>query len=110
MLTAGVTRQFPNQFNGCPLSTPAAGVQAMLHQNVPNPFVNNTTISFSIPELVNKAQLIIFDDRGNVLKTFNLTQRGEGTVNFDGANLRHGVLTYSILIDGRVTDTKKMLH
>ena len=110
MLTGGVTRQFPSQFNGCPLSTPVAGAQAMLHQNVPNPFVNNTTISFSIPESAGKAQLMIFDDRGNIVKTFNLSQRGAGTINFDGGNLRHGVFTYSIIIDGKVADTRKMLH
>jgi hypothetical protein len=110
MLTEVVTRQFPSQFNGCPLSTPVAGVQAMLHQNVPNPFVNNTTISFSIPETAARAQLMIFDDRGNIVKTFNLSQRGAGTINFDGGNLRHGVFTYSIIIDGKVADTRKMLH
>jgi hypothetical protein len=110
MLTEGITKQFRNQFSGCPLSTPAAITQTILRQNVPNPFVNNTTIRFFIPESISKAQLVICDDRGNAVKTFNLTQRGEGSIEFITSNLKHGVFTYSIIADGKVVDSKKMVR
>ena len=110
MFTEGITRQFPNEFKGCPLSTPAVVTRGMLHQNMPNPFGDRTTISFFISQDVSKAQLIIFDNRGNAVKTFNLTQRGEGSVDFNATNLRHGVFTYSLVADGTVTDTRKMVH
>ena len=109
MLTEGITKRFPNQFRGCPLSTHTA-TQAMLHQNRPNPFSDKTTIAFFIPEGVKRGQLIIFDDRGNVVKSFNLIQRGQGSIEFNAFHLSHGVFTYSLVVDGVVAETRKMVH
>jgi hypothetical protein len=110
MLTSGIVQQFRNQFSGCPLTTPSVKPAITLRQNVPNPFTDQTVISFFIPQTVSKAQLIIYDHTGNVVRTFNLTQKGEGNVTFNASNLRHGLYTYSILADGIVSESKKMVR
>jgi hypothetical protein len=110
MLTAGIVQQFRNQFSGCPITTPSVKPVVTLRQNVPNPFMDQTVISFFIPQSVNKAQLTIYDHTGNAVRTFNLTQRGEGSVTFNASNLRHGLYTYSIVADGIPSESKKMVR
>jgi hypothetical protein len=110
MLTSGIIQQFRNQFSGCPLTTQSVKPVVTLRQNVPNPFTDQTVISFFVPQSVNKAQLIIYDHIGNAVKTFNLTQRGKGSVTFNASNLRHGLYTYSIVADGVISESKKMVR
>ena len=111
MLSEGVVQQFRNQFSGCPLTTGNGSMKpGVLQQNSPNPFSNNTVISFNLPSSIGKAQLIIADESGFVVKTFMLTQRGQGNVMFDGSLLRSGVYSYSIIADGQVLESRKMLH
>ena len=38
-----------------------------------------------------------------------ITQRGEGSLSFFASNLSTGIYSYSLLADGRVVDTKKMV-
>lgn len=110
MLTSGIVEQFRNQFRGCPLTTPSVKPTVTLRQNVPNPFTDQTVISFFIPPSVKKAQLTIYDHSGNSVKSFNLTQRGEGSVSFNASNFGHGLYTYSIVVDGIVSESKKMIR
>jgi len=110
MLTSGIIQQFRSQFSGCPLTVPVMKPAITLHQNVPNPFSNQTVISFFIPQSVNKAQLVIYDHAGNAIRTINLAQRGEGSVRFNASNLGHGLYTCSIIADGAVSESKKMVR
>lgn len=110
MLTSGIIQQFRNQFNGCPLTTPSVKPMVTLRQNMPNPFTDQTVISFFIPSSVNKANLTIYDHTGNAVRTFNLTQRGEGSLRFNASNLEHGLYTYSIIADGVISESKKMVR
>lgn len=115
MLTDGIVQQFPNMFSGCPVtkihneanSTRAAIV---LNQNTPNPFDEKTVISYFIPENVNQAQILIYDDMGILIKKFNIPAKGAGNITFYAGRLRKGVLSYSIIADGKLIDTKKMIH
>ena len=110
MLTEGITKQFPNKFSGCPLTTPSVVSNSTLRQNTPNPFTDRTVIAFSIPRSVKKAQLMILNDRGILVSTIILVQRGEGSIAFYASNLRQGVYTYSLVADGKIMDSKKMIH
>ncbi|HQV01602.1 MAG TPA: tail fiber domain-containing protein, partial [Bacteroidia bacterium] len=47
----------------------------ILNQNDPNPFAQNTTITYSIPEEVKNAQLLIYDNNGTILKTITINEK-----------------------------------
>ncbi|HNQ68730.1 MAG TPA: tail fiber domain-containing protein, partial [Bacteroidales bacterium] len=50
----------------------------VLNQNVPNPFREQTTISFQIPETVKEAKIVFIDNLGNILKQVEIQERGCG--------------------------------
>ena len=80
-----------------------------LRQNVPNPFNDNTNISFVLPEKAN-AKLTFSDISGKVLKTiageFN---KGENILTLSKQDVGvSGMIIYKIE-SGSYTDTKKMI-
>jgi hypothetical protein len=115
MLANGIIAQFPNQFSGPksakkePQEVILANMDILLDQNVPNPFTEKTTIAYTLPETVNEAQIIFSDVRGRVIKTVALQQKGEAELTAFTATLSKGFYTYSIVADGMVIDTKRMV-
>jgi len=85
------------------------GDAIVLEQNVPNPFNENTSIKYYIPENINYAQIIFTDMQGRIIKTVDIKQTGHGQLKVYVANLSQGIYQYSILVDGKVIDTKKMV-
>ncbi len=79
----------------------------VLEQNVPNPFAEQTSISYFIPDDVRSAQIIFSDMLGRNIKTVEVTL-GYGIMTVFASNLSSGQYTYSLLIDGKVEETKKM--
>lgn len=51
---------------------------AKLEQNAPNPFNRNTTISYFLPQSVNKAMMQIVTIDGKIIKAVPLTAKGKG--------------------------------
>ncbi|MFA5782747.1 MAG: tail fiber domain-containing protein, partial [Bacteroidales bacterium] len=56
----------------------ANGRAIVLDQNVPNPFAENTTITYFIPDDVTSAQIIFTDNTGRILKTVDINEKGKG--------------------------------
>jgi len=81
----------------------------VLDQNVPNPFAEQTVINFSIPETVQKAQIHFYDANGRFMNSVEVTERGLGSVTVFGSDLSTGVYTYTLVADGQVVATKKMM-
>lgn len=81
----------------------------ILDQNVPNPFAEQTRISFSIPEEVVNAEMIFFDMNGVIINQVQLVDRGNGSITVYGENLSSGVYSYSLVADGQVIATKNMV-
>jgi hypothetical protein len=81
----------------------------ILNQNDPNPFAENTTINYFIPDNVNDAQLLFYDNSGTILKTVAIKEKGQGSILIYGSNLSSGVYTYTLLADGKVMETKRMV-
>ncbi len=82
-----------------------------LHQNYPNPFNPATTIKFGLPENSN-VTLSVYDITGRLIKTlFKNEGLSAGTFKytFDGSNLSSGMYFYSLVVDGNLIDTKKMI-
>ena len=80
---------------------------AWLLQNSPNPFNQNTIIRCYVPSSVKKAQLIIYNTDGQLIKSYSLTN-GMNNVTVTGGTLSSGQYLYSLLADGKKFDTKSM--
>jgi hypothetical protein len=86
-----------------------ASGNAIIYQNAPNPFGDGTTIKYFIPENVQSALVVFFDAYGNQIKEFKVEEKGMGQLNVSTMNLAVGVYSYSLLVNGKAIDTKKML-
>lgn len=81
----------------------------LLHQNDPNPFSESTVIKFEIPESVMLARIIFTDLKGVILKTETIESRNAGSLEVFASDLSSGLYTYTLVCDGKVIDTKKMV-
>ncbi len=82
---------------------------AFLMQNVPNPFSTKTVIRYYIPETSNTAKLMIFDMQGKLIKTYSVSNKKEGYTEINGGEMQPGMYMYSLIIDGKELDTKRMI-
>lgn len=82
---------------------------ASLEQNVPNPFVGTTTIGYFLPQAYTAAQIVVADMSGKTWKKINISGRGKGSITFNASMLAAGMYHYTLLVDGRVADSKQML-
>jgi len=55
------------------------------------------------------AQIVITDKSGKTLKAVTISGSGKGNVTVDASTLSSGAYQYSLIIDGRLTDTKQMI-
>ncbi len=81
----------------------------ILDQNVPNPFAESTIITYSIPATVGKAQIHFYDLQGKLIKVVDINERGAGQLNVFGEDLSSGTYTYTLVADGQIVSTKKMV-
>jgi len=81
----------------------------VLEQNIPNPFVEKTLIHFQIPKDSKSAQLLFYDSFGKLIRTSNLKTEEKGKIEFYNNELKAGVYSYTLIIDGKIIETKKMI-
>jgi hypothetical protein len=82
----------------------------VLNQNVPNPFAEQTTITYNVPESVIKAQIIFYNNAGQIIQTVDVKTRGKGKVNVFASDLSSGLYHYTLVADGKVVASKKMVR
>ncbi len=87
----------------------AKTIKSTLYQNSPNPFKESTIIKYYIPQEVNSAIISIYDLNGKLLKTIPLTEKGEGSIEIGGGDLYAGLFNYTLIVDGKLIDTKRMV-
>jgi hypothetical protein len=80
----------------------------VLDQNMPNPFAEQTVITFNLPDNVTRAQMLFYNIEGKLINSVELTQRGKCQLTVFANDLSNGVYTYALVVDGKVTDAKKM--
>lgn len=85
------------------------GESIILEQNVPNPFAEQTTINYTIPETVAKAQIHFYNQNGQLINTIDIDERGNGQINVFASDLSSGIYTYTLVADGQVVATKRMV-
>jgi hypothetical protein len=81
----------------------------VLNQNVPNPFAEQTTISFSIDQDFTKAQILFYDANGKLIQATDINTKGPGQLNVFADDLTSGVFSYALVVDGTIIDTKRMV-
>jgi hypothetical protein len=82
----------------------------VLEQNVPNPFAEQTTILYNIPTSVGKAQILFYNSAGQIIKSVDVTNRGNGKLIVFANDLSSGLYHYTLVADGKVVDSKKMVR
>ncbi len=81
-----------------------------LFQNYPNPFNPYTIIKFNVAKTSN-ITLNVYNNLGKLITTL-VSQRLNSAVyqvDFDGKNLPSGIYYYSLIAEGKISATKKML-
>ena len=87
-----------------------ASANAILWQNFPNPFGDGTVIRYFVPEKTASASILFYDEFGNEIKTMELPYKGvKAELNLSTSSLAAGLYSYSLMVNGRVADSKKML-
>lgn len=80
----------------------------VLNQNAPNPFAESTRIAYSLPEGVSNASMIVYGLNGQTVASFDLDQ-SNGEVTVYGNDLQSGIYSYSLIADGQVIKSRKMI-
>lgn len=80
-----------------------------LFQNVPNPAKNETSIRYYVPQSVKTASIEIYSISGQMIRSFPLREKGNGTIRLSNGDLQSGTYVYKMTTDGKVTEAKKMI-
>jgi len=79
---------------------------ATLEQNQPNPFNQSTLIRYRLPQNVS-GQINIYDNNGKLLKSYKANESGQTTIS--AGELKSGIYNYTLLVNGRQVDAKKLV-
>ena len=82
---------------------------AVLYQNTPNPFSERCVVRCSIPQNVKDALFCIYDYNGRQIQSRSISERGDVRIVVDGNSLVAGIYLYSLIADGNLVDTKRMV-
>lgn len=80
-----------------------------LYQNSPNPTNSSTTIECYLDSYVQKAIVAIYDLNGLQLKEYPVYHQGKNTITIEANEFKPGIYMYSLLVDGKLVDTKRMI-
>jgi len=84
--------------------------EIILYQNEPNPFTGSTVIRYFVPENISGTLYISFTDMyGKQINKLELKEKGFGKIEASTENLATGIYSYSIVVNDKVIDTKKMM-
>jgi hypothetical protein len=83
--------------------------QPMLYQNNPNPFNQTTDINYYLPETITSATLNVYNMSGSRIKVIAFIQKGKGSITINGLELNPGMYLYTLIVDGKEIDTKRMI-
>lgn len=80
-----------------------------ISQNEPNPFTYETVVKYTMPETVKNAFMVVYDLTGKQITTFTITEKGSSSLIITSEKLAAGIYIYSIVADGKVIDSKRMI-
>lgn len=80
-----------------------------LSQNVPNPFNQSTVINYKLSSSAQNAAIGIYDLNGKEIKMIALGAETTGSITVAAGDLQPGMYVYSLIINGAISDAKKMV-
>lgn len=83
-----------------------------LYPNTPNPLNHSTTIQYELPQVTDKASILVQDMHGRVLQKITLPNNiKNGTVEFNAVQtgLKNGTYVYVLVVNEKHIDSKKMI-
>ena len=80
-----------------------------MDQNKPNPFSESTVITLNIPKDTNTANIFIYDMSGKQVKSIPVGERGETNITVYASDLTAGMYIYTLVVDGKVKVTRRMI-
>lgn len=80
-----------------------------LLQNKPNPFNSQTTIEYFIAGENSTGIIYVFDLQGKLIKSYNHLSQGHNQIIINANELYPGMYLYSLIIDGKEIETKRMI-
>ena len=90
--------------------TELTNVAASLEQNIPNPFNQTTVIRYTLPETCTSAKILITNNGGKIIQQIPLSATGgTDSITIKGGSLQADVYLYSLICDGKIVDTKRMI-
>ena len=92
-----------------PESTATNRNNSILYQNIPNPFNGTTSIKYYIPYNKNNGAIVFSNNSGQIIDNIKLENFGEQELFFNGDSLASGIYYYTLFVDGRKVDSKKMI-
>lgn len=100
--------------NGCggnnTKATDGGAAKDQLYQSVPNPADSKTMISYTLVRNYENAQIVISDMNGRAVQTIDLqATAGNGNVTVDLSTFSAQQYIYSLYVNGRSVDSKKMM-
>jgi hypothetical protein len=105
----GILKSMVNSMKGGTLVIDEKKTGAKLYQNAPNPFTHSTIVRYYIPDGSQNPSLIVSNLQGNVLKSYKLNSGGTQSITINGGELSAGAYFYTLFINGREVDSKKMI-
>jgi len=82
----------------------------VLEQNVPNPFAEQTSIAYTLTDGVQKAQILFYNSEGKLINSSELkATAGKGQLNVFASDLSNGIYSYTLVVDGKIVETKRMI-
>ena len=81
---------------------------AFLQQNIPNPFGDQTTITYQLPEGTTAAEIMVFDLTGKLIKTYAV-DKNQSELTIKASDIGNGLFIYSLVQDGQELLSKKMV-
>ena len=85
----------------------AETIAATLYQNTPNPFTEETVISYVVPVEAQQASIYIYNMVGEQLDKYDISAFGDGNITISANELYAGTFLYSLVVDGKLIDTKQ---
>ena len=80
-----------------------------MDQNKPNPFSESTDIVLNIPSDAQVANIYIYDMNGKQVQNLPVSERGETNITVYAADLSVGMYIYTLVVDGKVAATRRMI-
>ena len=79
-----------------------------LKQNAPNPFSEETVISYTIEGDFDRGTISVLDYNGQQIRDFRV-QESMGEIKFNGSGYPAGIYFYGLFVDDELLDIKKMI-